>query len=173
MGNLKTQRKSILKKVAFLLLILPMIFIFMIFILINEKHKQNPERLACSSFQTALRKSVPLYVSESDFKMKTEKMCQCLFNENVGETIDYGKMGNCSKLVIFDWIMPSKKFKTRDSELCFKKSVYKEIIFPFVKQELDITFSKGVFRNDILNADSKKSRKRNEEYQYLLNKCNN
>lgn len=145
----------------------------MIFILINENHKKHPEKLVCSSFKVALRKSVPLYTSESVFKTKTDEMCQCFFKKNHKETINSEIINTCSKDIIFDWIMPSEKFANKSSEQCFKNHVYNKIVLPFIIQELNITFSRGVFRNDILNYSKKENHEKNKIYQYLFEQCNN
>lgn len=165
-----------MNKILLLFLSLPIIFIVLIFILINKNHQNNPERLACSSFKTALRKSVPLHVSETVFKNKTDEMCQCFINNNdnrIANSISSAMMDICSKKVIFEWIMPSEKFTNKDAELCFKENVYKEIILPFVREEQNITFSKGVFRNDVLNYNKRDIHRKNINYQDFLKKCNN
>lgn len=82
-------------------------------------------------------------------------------------------MDICSKKVIFEWIMPPEKFTNKDAELCFKENVYKEIILPFVREEQNITFSKGVFRNDVLNYNKRDIHRKNINYQDFLKKCNN
>lgn len=145
------------------------------FLFNRSKTQEKSPRTCMFIISSHFKKSVLLYTSETNFNIKTNQMCQCFVNSSKPNEakIDSQILANCSKKIIFEWIMPSTKFKNKDSELCFKNSVYEEMILPLIIEEQNRAFNKGIFKNDLLYYRIKERQEKNRKYQYFFKKCAN
>lgn len=162
-------------KILLIFMLIPVVLVVLIFYLIQKKHITSPHQLACSSFKVALKqKTVPLYVSESEFNIQTDEMCRCFASVNPSNaSINQLILDKCAKETISNWALPPKFFKNENSELCFKKEIYNEIILPSIIEEQNSLFSEGIFRNDLFDYLKKENREKKQKYKNFLNSCLN
>ena len=161
-----------MNKLYIVLCMIPVGMIVAIFMLISKKHSDNPDRLSCTSFESALSKTVKLYVSKPEFSKSMAHICHCFKQNHLnGKSKDFvtkESLDVCAKPIVYEWITADgKKGVGGQQENCFKEAVYQEIILPHVLKELAITHQSGFIRNDLFDYQTSKR----DQISLIYKKC--